>query len=110
MSDETTASAPQRKSHEITLSEPIVRGETKIDTLTLRKPKAGELRGLSIADLQNAQVTAVITLLPRISAPPITEPEAANMEPEDLATCAGAIIDFFMTQDQRAIVAELLKG
>lgn len=100
----------QRKTHEITLSEPIIRGETTIDTLTLRKPKSGELRGLSIAELQNANATAVMTILPRITMPTLTDQEAANLEPEDLASCAGAIIDFFMTADQRAIVAELLKG
>lgn len=99
-----------RKTHEITLSEPIERGETKIDKLTLRKPKSGELRGLSLAELQNANVTAVLNLLPRITQPLITQQEADALEPEDLSACCGAVIDFLLTSEQREMVTELLKG
>ncbi|AUW60381.1 phage tail assembly protein [Sphingobium sp. SCG-1] len=96
--------------HEVTLCEPIVRGETSIDKLTLRKPKSGELRGLSLAELQNANVTAVLNLLPRITQPLITQQEADALEPEDLSSCCGAVIDFLLTSEQRVMVAELLKG
>ena len=93
--------ARRKTSDPITLTEPIERGDTKITEIVLRKPKAGELRGLSVQELMNARTSAVLDLLPRISMPPITQPEADNLEPEDLASCGGAIIDFFLTPADR---------
>ena len=97
-------------SEPIHLSEPIVRGETKIPSIQLRKPKAGELRGLSVQELMGARAAAVLDLLPRIAVPPITQPEADNLEPEDLAACSGAIIDFFLTPADRAMMEKVLKA
>lgn len=98
----------RKMSDPIPLSEPIVRGETKITEITLRKPKAGELRGLSVQDLMTARVTAVLDVLPRIAMPPITQPEADNLEAEDLAACSGAIIDFFLTPSDRKAMEKAL--
>lgn len=92
----------------ITLAEPIRRGETEITEITLRKPKGGELRGLSIQDLMTARVSAVLDILPRISMPPITQQEADNLESEDLASCSGAIIDFFLTAADRKAMERVL--
>jgi len=113
MSDESAplaASKARKLSDPITLAEPIVRGEQKIASIQLRKPKAGELRGLSIQELMNARASATLDLLPRISMPPITQAEADAMEPEDLASCSGAIIDFFLTPADRAAVEKVLKA
>lgn len=104
MSDQ---SAP-KLSPPITLSEPIRRGETEIAEITLRKPKAGELRGLSIQELMNARASAVLDILPRIAMPPIVQPEADDLDPADLAACAGAIIDFFLTAADRAAMEKVL--
>lgn len=101
--------APSKLSEPITLSVPIVRGETSITEIVLRKPQAGELRGLSVQELMNARVTATLDLLPRISMPPITQHEADNLELEDLASCSGAIIGFFLTPADRAKVEKVLK-
>jgi len=92
----------------ITLSEPIVRGETSITEIAIRKPKSGELRGLSIQDLMTARVSAVLDVLPRISMPPITQQEADNLEAQDLAACAGAIMDFFLTAADRKAIEKVL--
>lgn len=92
----------------ITLSEPIVRGETSITEIAIRKPKSGELRGLSIQDLMTARVSAVLDVLPRISMPPITQHEAENLEAQDLAACAGAIMDFFLTAGDRKAIEKVL--
>jgi len=104
MSDQ---SAP-KLSKPIALSEPIRRGETEITEITLRKPKAGELRGLSIQELMTARAAAVLDILPRIAMPPITQHEADNLEAEDLAACAGAVIDFFLTAGDRAAMEKVL--
>lgn len=86
-----------RPTETVTLTTPIMRGETKIETLTLRKPKAGELRGLSIQELMSARVSSTLDLLPRITTPPISQEEADNLEPTDLMACSGNIIGFFLT-------------
>lgn len=95
---QAASAAPASSDNVITLAEPIVRasGHT-IDTLTLRKPTAGELRGLKVDDLFNADVTAIITLLPRICEPRIIPQEAERLATEDLFELAGAVRGFFMT-------------
>lgn len=42
----------------ITLETPLQRGEQTINDITLRKPSAGELRGLSLVSLLQMEVTA----------------------------------------------------
>lgn len=85
----------------ITLEEPIQRGEQKIDKLTLRRPQAGELRGVRLAELTNGDVGAVLAVLPRISSPTLTPTEAAELDPVDLAAATSEIIGFFMTKQLR---------
>ncbi|HET6536706.1 MAG TPA: phage tail assembly protein [Sphingopyxis sp.] len=97
MTDKTAPAAASSKAETIDLAEPIIRGETSIEQLTIRKPKAGELRGLSIQELMNGRVTSTLDLLPRVTQPPISQAEADNMSTEDVASCAGAIIGFFLT-------------
>jgi hypothetical protein len=86
----------KKKIAEITLEEPIVRGDTKIEVLKLRKPASGELRGLSIADITTLQTDALLALLPRIALPHITEAEAAELDPADLFQCAVEVAGFFL--------------
>jgi len=108
---ETPPAASARKmSDPIPLAEPILRGQQTIESIQLRKPKAGELRGLSIQELMNARTSAVLDLLPRITLPPVTQAEADNLEPEDLAACSGAIIDFFLTPADRKAVEKVLNA
>lgn len=115
MSDNSAPAAAQQSanarkvSDHIVLAEPIVRGAETITSIQLRKPKAGELRGLSIQELMQARTSAVLNLLPRITIPPITQAEADALEPEDLAECASEIVDFFMSATDRAKMEELLK-
>ena len=49
--------------------EPIQRGDTSITEIQLRKPKAGELRGVSLVDVANLDVMALQKVLPRITQP-----------------------------------------
>lgn len=109
MSD-APAQAPRKTSETITLAEPIVRGEETITSIALRKPRAGELRGLSIQELMSARASAVLDILPRITVPLITAAEADNLEAEDLAACSGAIIGFFLTAADRQAVERVLKA
>lgn len=81
---------------EVTLDQPIARGKESVTKVTLRKPKAGELRGLSLSDLLNLDVNAISTVLPRISSPMITKDEVLNMDPADLVQIGGEISNFLV--------------
>lgn len=87
----------------VTLDEPLARGDGKIETVTLRKPTAGELRGLKMQDILQADVTCILKLIPRISDPILIDEEAQRMDPADFAECVGAISGFFMTKEERTI-------
>jgi hypothetical protein len=91
----------------ITLDTPIVRGETEITTITLRKPASGELRGVSLVDLANMDVMSLRKVLPRITTPTLTDIEIGRMDPADLLQCGVAVGSFLLKKSDReaALVA-----
>lgn len=84
----------------VDLDKPIIRGDQRIESLQLRKPGAPEFRGLSFADLARLDVNSIITLLPRITTPPISPQEAATMAGEDLFACSTEIGSFLLQKRQ----------
>lgn len=66
---------------EVTLQTPVKRKDDQIKKVTLRQPSAGELRGLSLARLMQMDVSAIITVVPRISQPILDEAEAPPSAP-----------------------------
>lgn len=88
----------------VTLSVPLQRGETSIAALTIRRPKSGELRGLSLQDIMTTDIVAMLTLIPRVSEPPLTADEANALDPADLSEIAGTIRGFFMTKGEKAVM------
>jgi hypothetical protein len=108
MSDTANAETA-RASHTFPLAEPIKRGDASIDTLTIRKPNAGQLRGLSLQSLLSLDITSILTVVPRISMPPLTQPEADGIDPADLAEIGGAIRDFFMTRGERKLLEMMIE-
>jgi hypothetical protein len=83
------------------LDSPIKRGTQEIDTITLRKPNAGELRGIHLAELLNLDVGSLIKVIPRISSPAITAPEAAGMDPADLLAIGGKVVGFLLQKQAK---------
>lgn len=106
--DVAAASAPRTRFETVALDNPIVRGETRIDSLTLRKPSGGDLRGINLQDIIVSDVAAMLKLLPRISDPPITPDEAEALEAEDVAMVAGTIRGFFYSRAERKAVDEFI--
>lgn len=92
----------------VILEMPIVRGETEITRVDLRKPNAGELRGLSLQDLGRSDVNSLLALIPRISTPSLVAPEVEKLSVEDLASFGSVIFDFFLTPAQRAQIQAAL--
>lgn len=81
----------------ITLDAPIKRGETGlIAAIEIRKPNSGALRGVSLRGLLDLQADDIIKVLPRISEPPITDHEAARLDPADLLQAGGVIAGFLL--------------
>ena len=87
---------------ECALEEPIIRGDTAIGSITVRRPTTGELRGLNLADLLKLDVAALITLIPRVSNPTLVAHEVEGMSPCDIASVGAGILGFFMTAQQRS--------
>lgn len=80
----------------ITLDTPIQRGEQTITRIELRKPMAGELRGINLMALMQMDVSASITLLPRISTPALTTQDVERMDPADLLQLSTTVTGFLL--------------
>ncbi len=89
---------------DVNFEDGFTRGDETITRIRVRRPKAGELRGLSLKDLMQADVDAIVTVLPRISDPTMTMQEAASLEAPDIAEAGGTISSFFYTSAQKAIL------
>ena len=90
----------------INLEQPIQRGEHPIATVALRRPLAGELRGIKLADVLQLDVTAMIELLPRITEPALHKHELNAMDPADLSAMSLKVIGFFVQKSALQSPAE----
>ena len=80
----------------VSLSEPIIMGVDQITSLSIRRPKAGEMRGLNMVNLAQMDVDAYFELLPRICTPIIpSEVIQEHMDIADLVACMKAVSEFF---------------
>lgn len=95
------AQTPQTTTVTVTLDTPIQRGESTIEEVTLRKPTSGELRGVSLADVLQMQVDAVLTVAPRLTTPALNAAELRNMDPADFVQLAGEIAGFLLSKQAR---------
>lgn len=88
----------------VTLDAPLQRGETLIETVTIRKPMAGELRGVSLIELMQMDVLALRKVLPRITTPTLTDLEIGRMDPADLVQCGVAVSSFLLAKSAKEAV------
>lgn len=89
------------KENVVILEKPLKRGDQEVKEITLIKPNAGTLRGVSLAAVANSEVDALIKVLPRMTAPMLTEQEVAAMELPDLVALAGQVIGFLSPSSAR---------
>lgn len=85
----------------VTLDTPITRTGGDITAINLRKPTAGELRGVQLGALLQMEVGALLTVLPRITQPSLTVQELAAMDPADLLQIGVEVAGFLLTKAQR---------
>jgi len=88
------------KQHTVTvqLEQPIARGKDDkrqvIESVTLRRPMAGELRGTNLTDLLQMNVDAMFEVLPRIANPMLTREDLRVMPPSDITALAMEVTGF----------------
>lgn len=80
----------------VTLIEPLTIDGEDIAEITLRRPNGGDLRGLKLSELLQLDVGSVMRLVPRISAPYVSESQMAEMSAADLTKFATGVVGFFI--------------
>lgn len=90
-----------RKAVTVPLQEPVVRGAETFANVQLMKPRVGDLRGLSLAELLMCQADAVATLLPRITAPTLHKHEVDALDPADFVAFGSEVVAFLTPQAAR---------
>ncbi len=81
----------------VTLKNPIGKGDKKITQLEIRKPQAGELRGIAMTDVYRMDVEAYDVLLPRIATPTLNKNQIGEMSFEDISEIMGKVVGFLET-------------
>ena len=91
----------KRDPNTVTLDTPIKRGNSEITEVTLRTPNAGELRGVSLAELLQMKVDALQTVLPRITNPILHKQDMATLDPADLVNMGTVVVGFLLTKETK---------
>jgi hypothetical protein len=100
--DTPAPQTPKPRFVDILLDEPLQIGDRLVETLQLRKPDSGELRGLSLVALGQMSVDEIHKLLPRITTPTLPPAVVVKIDPADMMQIAEVITDFLLTKRQRA--------
>lgn len=89
----------------VTLDEPITRGNQVITHITVRRPRAGELRGVQLVNLLQMDVASLQTVLPRVTVPTLTGPEVQNLAPADLVQLGTEVAGFLLPKGAASLTA-----
>lgn len=89
-------------SDSIMLDTPVVRGDTEITSVQVRKPLSGELRGVTLSGLMQLDVREIIVVLPRITIPTLMQPEVEKLDPADLVKLGAEVVGFLMSKADKA--------
>ena len=74
-------------------------------TIRVRKPGAGELRGLSLNPLIQGDYTSLESLSPRITSPVITKAQFAVADPADTTQFHLEVLDFLLPSSAKQAVS-----
>lgn len=84
----------------ITLNVPLKTGDKAITHFDLRKPCAGELRGVKLFDLMQGDTGAYIEVLPRVTNPALTKTQAASLDLSDILQIMEQVGAWFAGKDK----------
>lgn len=93
----------QNISPAIELSAPVKRKGGDIDSVRVRKPFGGELRGLELSAIIRGQYDQTALCLSRCTVPNLMISEIEKLDPFDLGALSGTLTGFFMTPPQKPI-------
>jgi hypothetical protein len=79
----------------VALGTPLTFGDQTISELTLRRPNAGDLRGIKLTNVQEMEVSTLLALLPRISLTPVAKDTLNGLDPADVVALYACLADFF---------------
>ncbi|MFC3338154.1 phage tail assembly protein [Paracandidimonas soli] len=86
----------------VPLDVPLKRGSQTIQSITIRKPNPGAMRGLNLVDISMMNVSALQKLLPRITDPALTEAEIArSLDPADLTSIGIEVVGFLLKKQDK---------
>lgn len=88
----------------VVLDTPIQRGKNSITEVVLRKPQSGALRGTRLQAIMDMDVSAMMTVIPRISTPTLTPQEMAELDPADLTAMSVEVVTFLL---KKSVLADL---
>ncbi len=77
-------------------------GGRVVDSIIVRKPNSGALRGLALTDIFRLQTEAIQTILPRVTEPMLVKQEVQKLEPADLVALGSAVMSFLLPKADRA--------
>lgn len=77
-------------------------GDQEITTVTVIKPIAGALRGLSLTDLLRLETNALSQILPRVTQPMLVKQDVEKLDPADLVQLGTAVVGFLVPKADRA--------
>lgn len=83
-----------KKTVSVKLVTPMMVKDKEVTELEIRKPNAGNLRGLNLVGVCELNFDTAMTLLPRIS--DLNERDVLNMEPENFPPLMTEIASFFV--------------
>ncbi|KGM27465.1 phage tail protein [Photorhabdus luminescens] len=86
----------------IALEEPLVRGNSDITEVVVRKPNSGALRGARLQALLEMDVDSMVLVLPRITTPALTKSELLIMAPGDLINLSVEVVNFLLPKSVKS--------
>ncbi len=89
----------------VTLSAPVMVDGEEVSRISLRGPKAGELRGVRLTQMDT---DALMKLLPRITQPPLSGAQLSGLKLSDFFALAAPAVGFLMPSDQFRQLRETL--
>ena len=84
----------------VKLARPIAREGGEVGEVTIVEPNAGSMRGLKLSNVMQMDVTAMLTLLPRITKPVLEIAELEQMGPRDFSQLCQETVLFFVTSSE----------
>lgn len=84
MTEQTEKRATLPVPEDIVFTHPIPYGGTTLERIPLHRPKAGELIGVTLADLVNGNVDAVLTVVAKAATIPVTVQQLRAVKASDI--------------------------